>query len=82
MRRPTICPHCPIPVAFDRSRLVALDSNCDWAREKRRLCDAVLDRELFMVGGEEARGYGAGASPSPEVRAANAAALYRWAVRH
>ncbi|MFJ6694661.1 hypothetical protein ACIQM4_01110 [Streptomyces sp. NPDC091272] len=44
---------------------------------RRRLCEAVLDAELFLP-----RWHGrAGTFPGEETRAANAAALYRWAVR-
>lgn len=50
----------------------------DWtAGERKRLCDAVLGRRLYLApGGSAARG-----GPDKPVRAANAAALYRWAVR-
>ncbi|MDQ0845771.1 hypothetical protein [Streptomyces sp. V1I6] len=50
----------------------------DWtAGERKRLCDAVLGRRLYLApGASAARG-----GPDEAVRAANAASLYRWAVR-
>ncbi|GGT32315.1 hypothetical protein GCM10010271_40470 [Streptomyces kurssanovii] len=50
----------------------------DWtAGERRRMCDAVLGRRLYLSpGASAARG-----GPDDAVRAANAASLYRWAVR-
>ncbi|CAL9573080.1 hypothetical protein [Streptomyces sp. enrichment culture] len=47
-----------------------------WDRGRRTaLCSALLDRELFVTGPAAA------GTPDDEVRAANAASLYRWAVR-
>ncbi|MGN9793350.1 hypothetical protein ACTMTU_19935 [Streptomyces sp. OZ13] len=50
----------------------------DWtAGERKRMCDAVLGRRLYLSrGASAARG-----GPDEPVRAANAASLYRWAVR-
>ncbi|QIP84093.1 hypothetical protein GLX30_08605 [Streptomyces sp. Tu 2975] len=50
----------------------------DWtAGERKRMCDAVLGRRLYLApGASAARG-----GPDHAVRAANAASLYRWAVR-
>ncbi|MET7616781.1 hypothetical protein [Streptomyces sp. NPDC005408] len=46
-------------------------------RQRRHLCDTLLDLDLFLT---EGHGLGIG-GPSDEIRAANAASLYRWAVR-
>ncbi|MET9801604.1 hypothetical protein [Streptomyces sp. NPDC006368] len=48
-----------------------------WNRETRtRLCVVLLDRELFLTDRSVALG-----DPGGDVRAANAASLYRWAIR-
>ncbi|GGW56379.1 hypothetical protein [Streptomyces xantholiticus] len=50
----------------------------DWtAAERKKLCESVLRRELFLARHNPPFGGG----PDEAVRAANAAALYRWAVR-
>ncbi|TQK51318.1 hypothetical protein FBY35_1715 [Streptomyces sp. SLBN-118] len=49
-----------------------------WQRSRRRhLCDTLLDLDLFLT---ETHGLGIG-GPGDEIRAANAAALYSWAIR-
>lgn len=50
----------------------------DWtAADRKKLCETVLRRELFLARHNPPVGDG----PDEAVRAANAAALYRWAVR-
>lgn len=46
-------------------------------RHRRHLCDTLLDLDLFLT---QTHGLGIG-GPGDEIRAANAAALYSWAIR-